>query len=73
MSYFIILERQNFMVYFKKTLIKVDRASMVHGLEVKVPFKEKLLDPSFYGTMGFDEYEIEKMLSHHILNKKDYK
>ena len=124
------------MVYFKKTLIKVDRASMAHGLEVRVPFlnksflekifkirigvhaplkkrkkllfqllkkcypsiipektkkgfsvslanwiqqdfqkpfKEKLLDSSFYESMGFDENEIEKMLSHHILNKKDYK
>ena len=37
------------------------------------PFKEKLLDSSFYESMGFDGNEIEKMLSHHILNKKDYK
>ena len=37
------------------------------------PFKDKLLDPTFCDTMGLNRSAIERMLSKHILDRKDYK
>ena len=37
------------------------------------PFKEKLLDQSFYQSFGFNKTAIEDLFSQHISQKWDYK